>query len=445
MAFKNIKYLLVSTLIQVLIIVYFIADPTNKLIPVWMLALNIVFLVKLRKQLALFFMFLFFTLYTYACIKVFYQGYSISAYFNFGDARSLNFVLLSNSLFIYTVGNVINRKYFYIPLFLDRESFKSKYLFWILVVIGSLMIQFGIRGASVLTSGGYNAGSSKSTLHEYFILVFLILALVRPRGVVPRIVLTLMFLIFCAKTILYGGRIEVMEIGSLALVIFLLLPKKENKTLLFTFAIIAFYISNVISAMRNNPLPLLNGEVAIYLNPVKVSMKKNQKIRPPLNDNQGDVIQSSARLNALIEDGVLDEGTRIKSFVFMLISVGVPYSMLPDYANLAAYHQSYEYRSGGGGLLGSFFYAWLGFAGPVVIGLFIGYFLNKGLNPHSRIPYKIYAVMLLAMYPRWYAYAPIIAFKFCFLTAVMYVFASYAYRIFFLKTDQNPGMKPMET
>jgi hypothetical protein len=425
---SGLKYLVLSLVLEIAILYLGYREPESKVISALGLVLCLLYTIKFRKSMIALFPFLFFASYNYAAVQFFYQGIEIAYFKGFGDALSVNKIVVINSVFIFTLGNTISSYWVTRKMDLDAKAYKSKYMFWLLFAVGVLMIQFGIQGQNMLVSGGYGAGATKTSMHEYFILVYFLILLVKPRGnIVYTIAVWGIYLVYCVKTLLFGGRVEIMEISILLLAYYWLLPKKENRVLLILLILFAFYVSNIISHVRTNPVRFLKGDYISYFNPFYETPRNNKSVKRALGNNQGDVLQSSGRMLALVEDGIMDNGTRIKSFFSMLGSIVLPTSALPVYTNLAAFHQVSPYRSGGGGLVSVYFYVWMGYLGPVLIGLFLGSFINKGFKPGVNFAFRIYAVILLIMYPRWFAYGPIIIFKFCFLTAMMYVVTQYIF------------------
>ncbi len=418
---EGVRIFALSIMMQILLCYFYISAPEGKEISVLCVSSCVLFALKFRKSIPVFFLFTFFSLYCYAGIEFFFNGIRVSGFRSFTDKASINHVLFINSLFITTIGNVISSRTTQKPLILDDSSYKSAYMFWFLVFVGIVMIQFGIQGENMLVSGGYGQGEvSKSSLHEYFILTFFIILLVKPKNnVLTTIVIYTLYFIYCLKTLLYGGRIEVMQISLLLFSYYFIFPHKVNKTLLFSFVGVAYYFSSVVSRIRNNPIEFLRGNYMPYLN---LFYKPPRAIELPqeyLGNNQGDVLQSSARMLGLIQDGYLDISTRIASFFTMLLSIAFPSDKMPPYTNLASYHQTGKYISGGGGLISMYFYVYMSYLGPLFIGIFVGYFINQAFKS-KKIGLKVYGVMLLIMFPRWYAYGTIIIFKMCFLTVVVY-------------------------
>lgn len=424
-----LKYYALSSLLLILLSGFFLMDPASESIAILALSLNLVFVIRFRKALPVFLLFAFFSLYSYVAIKANSLGVRVSAWTYYNTKEYINNVLLLNSLFIYSFGNLLNAKVVATKMNLDAYGFKSHYVFWPLLAVGLLMIQFGIKGDTILDSGKYGGGSvQRSTMHEYFILVYFVLLMVAPKTKLTGVALFLVLIIFIAKTILYGGRIEALQIFVLYIYYRWIFDRKENRVLVYGFALFGYYVSSVFTKIRDNSLPLLRGDYMHYLNPTRSA---DAVKRDYMMNNEGDVLQSSARFLGFIHDGILDAGTRILSFFYMLLSVFIPSSLMPDYANLGQYRKDLA-GSGGGGLVAVYFYTWLGYAGPFLIGAFLAYFINKGYSSR-QLGFKIYAAILLVMFPRWYAYTPLLIFKFCFLTVVVYLMVRIVHRTYFLK------------
>jgi hypothetical protein len=145
------------------------------------------------------------------------------------------------------------------------------------------------------------------------------------------------------------------------------------------------------------------------------------------------VLQSSARIIGLIQEGFLGITQRSLSFISFVFSATIPPSLIQDYANLATYKQDI-YRSGGGGLIAVYFYAWMGYAGPIFAGGFIGYFIKKAYTS-DNIFLKLYGTTILFTFPRWFAYNPIFLSKFCFFSLIAYSLYLIFYKAILSKND----------
>lgn len=105
---------------------------------------------------------------------------------------------------------------------------------------------------------------------------------------------------------------------------------------------------------------------------------------------------------------------------------------MPDFINLASYKQDI-YQSGGGGLIAVYFYTWLSYIGPIVSGIFIGFSISTVFK-NSSIAIKIYGLLILVTFPRWYAYNPIFLVKFCIYGVLLYLFFRLIHNNYFTKS-----------
>jgi hypothetical protein len=292
---------------------------------------------------------------------------------------------------------------------------------------------FGISGDSLLDGGAYGS-AEKSTWNEYFIMFFLFLILSLPNYTFfYKSLLTTLALLYAIKNLLYGGRIEVLQFFLLIFYVFYVFNQKIKYKWFYLFLFVALYFNEVTSAVRSSPMDFFSGNYWDYLNPL-IFLKSDNSLGY-LASNQGDVLHSSARILGLIENNVLGFWERIFSFLSYAYSPFVPAKFFPEYSNLALYKQDF-YSSGGGGLIGVYFFAWLGFIGPVFVGLFIGYFIRCFYTKKS-IYYKIYGATLLITFPRWYAYNPIFIVKFCFYSVFIFFMVSVFVKLIKPKNDSS--------
>src|SRR5690606_29816058 len=123
-----------------------------------------------------------------------------------------------------------------------------------------LIIIYGIQGENILESGYGGGEVQKGTLHEYFILIFLLIVLVFPnKSLFGKVVVYSLFILFCFKTILYGGRIEVLQISLLFLYLMWILSGRIKKALVYVGAILVIYVGEVFGSIRSNPSEFLQG------------------------------------------------------------------------------------------------------------------------------------------------------------------------------------------
>lgn len=389
--------------------------------------LNVIFIFKFIKKIPLFLLFIFIFFYTRTFNYFFVDSITISYWSDFQTFDILKRVLLSHALFIFFLGNSINSLN-QNHSFDFRNYFKpNKFLFYFFLTITIFILIFGIQGQSLLNGASYASQESttKSTLHEYFILFYFFLIAFSNNIKIERLILVFMLISYMFKTILYGGRIEVVEIGLLWFYIFYYYINKIKIRTVLIFLIFGIYITNVVSNIRTNPVGFLSGiDMYSYFDPTNSFIKKSQY--EILSTNEGDVLQSSARIVGLIDANELSITQRLLSGGLYVFSPILPTSILPEYTNLSVYKQDI-YKSGGGGLISTYFFSWLSYLGPILISFFLAFIINQFYTNNS-IYYYVYCTIIFVMFPRWFAYNPIMLVKYCFYSIIILFLVIKIYR-----------------
>ena len=326
---------------------------------------------------------------------------------------------MSHLLFLFFLGNSISSQYYKIDFDLKQLIKPDIYVFICLCLLGVILIVFGISGENIFMSGTYANAEvvQKSTLHEYFILVFLFLIAYAPQGTLYRTVIHLFFFFFTTKTLLFGGRVEVLQIFLLFFYIRYVFHNKVKLKLVIFIIVLGIYFSGLVSNIRANPLSLLGNNFFDLVNPIKILF--NQPENLIISSTEGDVIQSSARIVGLVQTNEISLPQRIISlFNYLMSPIALP-SLLPDPNNLATYKQEL-FHSGGGGLISTFFFVWLGYFGPIIIAIIISFFIRKFYLFKNKF-YIIYGICLLSMFPRWFSYNPIFLVKFCLYSVFLFI------------------------
>lgn len=427
---KKLFYLVLSSLLLFCIFLFYGLDTNSKYISIFSILICILFLFKFRRDLPILILFIFISSYSFQTYSFFFNGVFLTIWPDFQNPNMVNKVLLLDSIFIVSLGNSIKQNLSIIKLDFNRYIIRNYYLFYLNIIICISIIFWGIRGESLLQGAIYGS-IEKSPLNEYFIVFFLIVNLTLPsENRFNKFLLFILYLMYATKNVIYGGRIEVLQLTLLLIYLYWIIPGKVKKRLIYSILFFGIYAVSVVGRIRSNPIDFLEGNYFSYLNPLEIfSLGPSDAIY--LNSNQGDVIQSSARILGLIDLSILDFSTRLISFAFYLFSAVLPSSILPDFSNLASFKQDI-YRSGGGGLIAVYFYNWLSFIGPILSGIFIGYSINKVFNT-SSIARKIYGLMILVTFPRWYAYNPIFLVKFCIYAVFLYLFFRFIHESYFIK------------
>ena len=366
---------------------------------------NIYYLSKSIKENngVLFLIYLFMITYSLPLFSYYFLDEPISKFYN--DAESTEYVydvgiqlLLFHIIFAATLK--FRNKF-------KIDSFKNKYIYTICAFLSICCIIIS-RGGNIFVDGGYHNSleiGGKDSILEYGI-IFISLSLLHAKTKVKLYIVYCIAFLFIVKNLLSGGRIETM---SLCLA-FYCIKFQHSLSLKATFIIISigFVLMTLWGFIRTA------GNIDTFVN--ADSFAKNA--------NGMDVYYSSMRINYLIDRELLGIKERIVSLFLFIVSTIMSYSNLPALANLSSFMQ-FEYKCGGGGLISTFFYAWGGYLGIILIALFISTCLNKS-NKDKVSPYwKFYSILLVATLPRWFAYYPIFLFKFCLYGVVIF----YIFRI----------------
>ena len=122
-------------------------------------------------------------------------------------------------------------------------------------------------------------------------------------------------------------------------------------------------------------------------------------------NNQTDVFYSSVVFLGLIKDEILWLGVRIWSAIGFIWNWFAPSSFVWKEARLPLF--AHEYTTlGGGGLISTYFYVWFGYLGPPLIGYGLAMLFNKTYSSEVKDNFKIVLILVLSLYPRWFAYDP---------------------------------------
>lgn len=375
----------------------------------YIIFINLYIIVQFRKNPAFLLFYIFCLFYTLSLIPYYFFGLEVSLWKDFNDKQYYDMAVRIYGCFLITPLIVKKRQFNFTEVFKIPKN-ANILGFLIFFTVSALIVVFGQSGSDIFESGGYATGeSSKSTIYEYFILFFLMTYYYSNKTKLQLIILVSLGSFYVVKSLLYGGRIEIIQFLILCFYILIIDYKLKISPLKIILGCLVFYyINQVFSEIRSNPIPLLEGNYIIYLNPFEAFSNPDIKY---VISNEGDVFQSSVRLIGLMENGLLDTFTRFKAFIGFFISIVVPSSWLPDEASLITYKKDI-YGSGGGGLIAVYFYAFLGWLGPFIISAYL-FWIYRLTAKHKTIYLQFYCLMVFSTFPRWFAYNPIILFKLC--------------------------------
>ncbi|NLJ82742.1 MAG: oligosaccharide repeat unit polymerase [Bacteroidales bacterium] len=356
-----------------------------------------------RKNSPLLIFFLFSLLYAYALRYPLIDELQISVYYYFNDLDHIYKTSLLFYLFLIFLNLFIK-----IPKNPNKILIKQKdngLFFYVFLIISIIFMIRGKTGENIF-SGGYGTGlSSANSLNEYFLIPFFISIIFSNNSKRKKILLYIIAFIYALKNILYGGRIEVMMI---ALCIFIWdFNIKLKPTTIILITLFSFYFFKIIGEIRQNPQLLFTSDwIYLFIPSFKTT---NSTV---VISQEADVLYATNRLVSMVDERIINTIDRFKAFFYFILSIILPYSYLPDIANLASYKR-FDYNVGGGGLIFGWFYVYLSYIGVILIAFYISKILSKiGLNNEKGISFiNIYAVFVFMTMPRWFAYSPITMFK----------------------------------
>lgn len=408
-------------------IILFVFDRSSNLIWFFTVFINIVIVFYyLRRSIPVVVILCFFLPYFFVPKYVFIDGLMLSFWSGFQTSENINFIAILNSIFLFSLfisirsvsdKSIINKSFV--------GSYKSSGAFYIVFIILSIVLVFGIQGDSVFESGQYGAGQVlKSPIFEYFIIFFLMcLLFINTSSFFQWAVLAVILFLYTFKAIAYGGRIEVLQIWLLTF--YLLFNFFYNrKLLLFFIGFFAVFAMDLISQVRTDPLLVYNFTDIVFFDKPIVSDVGS------ISTQFGDVYQSSMRIIGIYMDGYIGLIDSSLSFIYVLFGFFIPSSLMPPVYNLASYLQDVE-RSGGGGFISAFSFIWLSYFGPVFFGLFIGTVIRL-FYIKNNIFFNTYGLLVLITFPRWFSYYPVVLFKMCLIGAVFFCVCVYIRNFYIL-------------
>jgi hypothetical protein len=389
----------------------------------WLITIVVWFvgLYSVRGSLPVVFIFIFILSYVAVPFYFFVLDKQIGIYDDFQSIEYINKVSFLNTLFISVLTLFLNRINDSSLMKPSKWLHSNRIVFYISLLPCILSVYFGISGESLLTSGYGTGASEKSPLHEYFILfIFFPLIYKEPDSKWHGLIIFAIILVYSLKTIIYGGRVEVLQAGLLYFYLSYNYFKDISKIKLYIFGILMFSVMSLLGAIRGNVYQIISApDVSDIFELIFLSNDSN----PYLLSTSGDIYYASMRMLGMINLGVLDFETRVISFFSFVFNVFLSFSSLKDNANLASFNSD-VYRVGGGGLISVYFYVWLGYLGVILSSSLIGYSIKRFHN-NSGVFYRVYGFMLLVTFPRWWGYTPLNLSKLCIIAVIFY----FLYRI----------------
>ena len=345
------------------------------------------------RDVGLLFFYLFALLYSIVPLGYLFGGFQIAFLDYCQNPKIVNLVLRDLLLFHAILA------YFVKPLKADRiviPSYRNDFFFIVCLLFFIVCYTQGLTGNNIFEAGGYGGdiAKSKSTLFEYGIIplsLMLIFSFDNKRLYLSYIAAFL----FIFKSLIYGGRIEVIE-----LTICILLVKLQN-----------------IWSIKKISLVIIVGAIFMATWGAYRTLDKGMSLVFS-DENASEVYFSSMRIHYLIDKGILSFADRTEALIWYFIGTVIPQSMQPPLGNLQQYLKD-VYPSGGGGLAMTYFYAYGGYLAVALLSLFVVKVFNKRSSKKPAM--RIYSMFVVAMIPRWYAYYPVHLIKFCLIGTIIFI------------------------
>lgn len=368
----------------------------GKLLLIMAILTNIFIIWEMRRIQPAVLMGVFFLSYVMYLIPYYYGDYIISAHTQYYKRelydQMLGIHLLFLSSFLLFLKSTLNGSSLKIKDLIKPHNNIVIFSFLYLIMLSIIL---SIKGATVI-GGSYSTyidnleGQGGSV--EYFYIFFVIAFFFTDKPFL-RNSLLLLVVYYCFMTITRGYRIQFVQ---MVIVVFVLFLDGKFKTLyMMIFAFLGFIVAEVVNLLKMMGSLTLEDTLALF-------EKSDKGI---LINNQTDVFYTSVVFLGLIKDDILSFGLRIWSAIGFVWNWFVPSSFVWKEARLPLFALDHT-TLGGGGLISAYFYVWFGYLGPILIGLALATLFNKTYSSALRKNFKIVPVLVLSLYPRWFAYDP---------------------------------------
>ncbi|MBW7454706.1 hypothetical protein ACFOLF_10680 [Paenibacillus sepulcri] len=357
---------------------------------------NIALIYRVRNSKILQIMFLFILTYTLNLLPYFSFGINITFYERFQKEDIFEFAMFLHVLFLLVLylflKKDINKNK---EIFINRLPNKDNAIVYGLGVFAmSVILIIGQTGHRLVEGQGFQLTQGLA-INEYF-LIFTALAYLFSGKIKARnLLIIVLSILFIVKNTVAEGRIESLQM--LLLLFILYVDHKKISNLFFSLGSIVGYLVMTIFA----DIRVSTGTISLF--------KTGQDGSRFLQSNQGDVFYNSAVYIGLIKEQVFSDMVRSRSFIGFIERIFLPSKFATGGANLSSLSAQYA-QSGGGGLISTYFYVWLSYAGTILIAIFLAILFNRVYRAKNQY-LQFYLVMVLCTIPRWFAYDPITLFK----------------------------------
>lgn len=335
-----------------------------------------------------------FTLYgTYSLYNL--NNYQYGIYGQVNQSNYLiNLVLILNCVAIYIfLTNLFpgSKNVNFVKKFPHKYNLRTDLIYYLSLLIFAYLIHTYLSGETLLTAD-YGHDKSKHPLYEYSIIIpIVIYYFYRVNKFYYFAVL-----FFIVKTLIYGGRIEIVQLLlGLAYINTYGFKQIEHKKLLVFYLVI--FLAFLIGLIRESVLQNILSGNSFF--------SESDNI---LIGFSPDIIYSSIRAIFLFDTLNIDFVDRSYSLIAIFFSSIYYDSKVDSLQQLSLFHKEY-YESGGGGLIFSFIFSVGGIVALLLILVLLDLLIR---NLHKYKIIYIFGIFVFAAIPRWLLYNPVILFRF---------------------------------
>jgi len=318
----------------------------------------------------------------------------------FTNDNILKYILAVN-LFKTSFCCFLKGKLEFIPIRLRVKKYNSDIAFATLYIIALILTIFGFKGNIIfLHSESYVAYIENlkniSGLPEYLTLLYFILWLFTTKKYQTYLLLIL-FIVMFLKLFLYGLRVALLMYMLLFYIIYFDKYYKFYESL--AFLIFGYIFSLLLGYLKDNPnlISLIENFDFLYL----ISGYESFILSHFTN-----VITSSLVIlkEMSIKDSLL---SLLGAFINIFLPPRITTYLIPQ-AQPTVYVFNNITNIPGGIYFPISFFIWLGFLGPIILGIFLSFIVNKTFDKTNNNYYLVYYfIIIIITSPRWIFYTQI--------------------------------------
>ena len=381
------------------------------------IALDVYCLIKSRKNIFAFFIFLSILYFDYSVIfsKYFFHLPGFNWIFQYIKYDNTMFVGISCLYFFHAITTLLVKQKFYERKnnIFDKSAICSNIPntklneFIILIIIFISIV--------LLDCLFFHIYFSMNSIYEYLIIpIVILLVLCKGNYIYNKIVFVL--IVLSAAVNIYAGN-RVTSLSPLIAYFFVNYYKKINYKKLLGIMICVIFIYTIFGTYGDL---LIDGK---NINDLKISDYNNKMTK---NLFTLDTAYSSywTGLTFVESTNFIPSDQRRKNFIQYISSYTILGSK-SNYAQVTGISRQY-YLHWGGGFIMMYFYYWLGVFGVIIISVYFSYLLNvfSKINYDSNNYVKILFLYFICTIPRWYLYFPTSLFRGIFVLSVVYLIFS---------------------